>query len=190
MANALTVPRWREGSLPEGVSAAPDAFVAKGATVLGDVVLGPASSVWFGAVLRGDTMPIRLGARSNIQDGSVLHGDAGEPLIVGEGCTVGHGVVLHSCTVGDGALIGMGATVLNGAHIGAGCIVGAGSLVTSGKRFPDRHLVLGSPAKAVRPLTDEEVADLEVSAQHYVDAGRQYAAAGWGVGHPPARDAT
>jgi carbonic anhydrase/acetyltransferase-like protein (isoleucine patch superfamily) len=190
MSEGLRVPPWPGDALASEVVAADDAFVARGATVLGAVTLGAAASVWFGAVLRGDTMPITVGARSNIQDGSVLHGDAGEPLTIGDGCTIGHGVVLHSCTIEDGALIGMGATVLNGARIGARCIVGAGALVTSGKAFPPEHLVLGSPAKAVRPLRPDEIADLAVSAQHYVDAGAQYAAAGWGLPHAGKVDAS
>lgn len=190
MGDRRAVPRWAGDALPQGVVAAADAFVARGATVLGEVTLGPASSVWFGAVLRADTMPIVVGARSNIQDGSVLHGDAGEPLHIGEGCTIGHGVVLHSCIIEDGALIGMGATVLNGARIGSRCMVGAGALVTPGKVFPPEHLILGSPARAVRPLREDELADLAVSAQHYVDAGAEYAAAGWGLAHAGKGDAT
>jgi carbonic anhydrase/acetyltransferase-like protein (isoleucine patch superfamily) len=172
-------PRPAPGAWPAGVEVDGSAFVADDARLLGRVRLGPQSSVWYGCVLRGDTDRIEIGARSNVQDLTVVHCDEGEPVIVGEGVTVGHRVVLHGCTVGDGALIGMGAVVLNRAVIGAQCLVGAGALVTGGKVIPPRMLVLGSPARAVRPLTEEELADLADSAAHYVDAGAAYRAAGW-----------
>jgi carbonic anhydrase/acetyltransferase-like protein (isoleucine patch superfamily) len=162
-----------------GVEVDASAFVADDARLLGRVRLGPLSSVWFGCVLRGDTDRIEVGARSNIQDLTVIHCDEGEPTVIGAGVTVGHRVVLHGCTVGDGALIGMGAVVLNRAVIGEQCLVGAGALVTGGKVIPPRMLVLGSPARAVRPLTDAELADLADSAAHYVDAGSAYRQAGW-----------
>lgn len=158
----------------------PSAFIAEGAVVVGDVVLHPRSSVWFGCVLRGDTDRITVGEGSNVQDGTIIHGDEGDPTTLGAGVTVGHRVVLHGCTVEDGALIGMGAVVLNGAVIGARCLVGAGALVTQGKVFPPEHLVLGNPARALRPLRPEELEGLAASAAHYVAAGAQYAAAGWG----------
>ena len=151
------------------------AFVAANAAVTGDVTLGKDSSVWFSAVIRGDGPPIRIGERSNIQDGCVLHADPGYPLTVGNSVTVGHGAILHGCTVGDGTLIGMGAIVLNGAKIGNNCIVGAGALVTGGKEFEDGTLILGSPAKAVRRLTEEEIASSLNSAEHYVLQAKEYA---------------
>ncbi len=151
------------------------AFVAANAAVTGDVTLGKDSSVWFSAVIRGDGPPIRIGERSNIQDGCVLHADPGYPLTVGSSVTVGHGAILHGCTVGDGTLIGMGAIVLNGAKIGSSCIVGAGTLVTGGKEFEDGTLILGSPAKAVRRLTEEEIASSLNSAAHYVLQAKEYA---------------
>ena len=148
------------------------AFVAWNAEVAGDVRLDPRSSVWFSATLRGDIAPIVVGEGSNIQDGSVVHVDTDVPCVIGKNVTVGHRVVLHSCTVGDGALIGMGAVVLGGAEIGEGCIVGAGALVTQGKKFPPRTLILGSPAKAVRELTEEEVAGSLRNSAHYVETAR------------------
>jgi carbonic anhydrase/acetyltransferase-like protein (isoleucine patch superfamily) len=150
-------------------------WVADSAQVMGNVKLAAHSSVWFGAVLRGDTETIEVGERSNIQDGSVLHADLGQPLKVGADVTVGHQVMLHGCTVGDGALIGIGAVVLNGARIGRGCIVGAGALVTEGKEFPDHSMILGSPAKAVKTLSPEQAARLIDSARHYVDNARRFA---------------
>ena len=144
------------------------AWVAENATVLGRVVLGEDSSVWYGAVLRGDNESITIGARSNIQDGSMLHTDSGVPLTVGEGVTVGHQVILHGCSVGDGSLIGMQSVILNSAKIGRHSIVGAGALVTEGKEFPDGVLIVGSPAKVVRELTPEQIARLKLSASHYV----------------------
>jgi carbonic anhydrase/acetyltransferase-like protein (isoleucine patch superfamily) len=152
----------------------PSAFVADSARVIGRVVLAPESSVWFGAVLRGDTEPITVGRGSNIQDGSVLHADFGYPLVIGERVTVGHQVMLHGCTIGDESLIGIGAVVLNGARIGRHSLVGAGALVTEGKTFPDGVLILGSPAKVVRALTEAEIEALRTSAQHYVENARRY----------------
>jgi carbonic anhydrase/acetyltransferase-like protein (isoleucine patch superfamily) len=150
------------------------AWVADNAQVMGEVSLGEDSSVWFGVTVRGDTETIRIGAGSNIQDGSVLHADVGMPLLVGEGVTVGHMVMLHGCTVGDGSLIGIGAVVLNGAKIGRNCLVGAGSLVTEGKEFPDGSMIMGSPARVVRSLTPEQIEGLRASAQHYIDNARRY----------------
>lgn len=154
---------------------APGAWVAPSADLIGDVRLGDGASVWFGAVIRGDNTPIVVGARSNIQDGAVLHSDLGYKLNVGEGVTVGHRAILHGCTIGDGALIGMGATVLNGARVGAGCLVGAGALVTEGLSFRPGRLILGAPAKDVRPLTDEEATRLRASATGYAARARAYA---------------
>ena len=150
------------------------AFVAENAVVTGDVTLQQDSSVWFGAVIRGDGPHIEIGERSNIQDGCVLHADPGYPLTVGSKVTVGHGAILHGCTVGDGSLVGMGAIVLNGAKIGKNCIVGAGALVTGGKEFGDGNLIVGSPAKAVRKLTPVEIASNLSSAKHYVEQAKEY----------------
>jgi carbonic anhydrase/acetyltransferase-like protein (isoleucine patch superfamily) len=156
---------------------APDRFwVAPDAHVIGEVILREDVSIWFGAVLRGDNEPITIGARSNIQEGAMLHADPGFPCTVGEDVTVGHHAILHGCTVGDGALIGMGATVLNGARIGPGCLVGAHALVTEGKEFPPNTLILGSPAKAARTLDPETAARLRKSAEHYVANARRFAA--------------
>ncbi|OYT88756.1 MAG: gamma carbonic anhydrase family protein [Burkholderiales bacterium PBB3] len=155
-------------------SVAPTAWVADSAQVMGNVELAEDSSVWFGVVIRGDTETIRIGHGSNIQDGSVLHADIGKPLTVGANVTVGHKVMLHGCTIGDGSLIGIGAIVLNGAKIGKGCIVGAGALVTEGKEFPDGSMIIGSPAKAVRELTSEQQAHLQLSALHYIENARRF----------------
>ena len=155
-------------------SVAPSAWIADSAQVLGRVTLAEDSSVWFGVVIRGDTDHIRVGRGSNIQDGSVLHADEGQPLEIGDNVTVGHKVMLHGCTVGDGSLIGIGAIVLNGAKIGKGCIVGAGALVTEGKEFADGSMILGSPAKAVRELTPTQQQGLRQSAQHYVDNAARF----------------
>ena len=150
------------------------AWVADSAQVMGNVVLEPDASVWFGAVLRGDNEELRVGPGSNIQDGSVVHSDLGYPVKIGAGVTVGHQVMLHGCTVGDNSLIGIQAVVLNGAKIGRNCLVGAGALVTEGKEFPDGSLIVGAPAKAVRQLTDEQIEGLRRSAQHYVANARRF----------------
>jgi carbonic anhydrase/acetyltransferase-like protein (isoleucine patch superfamily) len=155
-------------------SIAESAWVADSAQVMGDVVLGEEVSLWFGVVARGDTAPIRIGARSNIQDLSVLHADVGMPLTIGSGVTVGHKAMLHGCTVGDDSLIGIGAVVLNGARIGKGCLVGAGALVTEGKEFPDGSMIIGSPAKVVRQLTPEQLQGLRESAEHYAANARRF----------------
>lgn len=146
-----------------------DAWVAPGATVVGDVRLGDRASVWYGAVLRGDTDPITVGARTNIQDGSVLHADPGFPTTVGEGCVVGHRAILHGCTIADGCLIGMNATVLNGAMIGEGSVVGAGAVIPEGREFPPRSLILGLPAKQTGEVSDEQLRDIERGAREYVE---------------------
>ena len=133
------------------------AWVADNAQVMGAVKLAADASVWFGCTVRGDTETIEIGEGSNIQDGSVMHADHGKPLTVGKNVTVGHMVMLHGCTIGDESLIGIGAVVLNGAKIGKNCLVGAGSLVTEGKEFPDGSMIMGTPAKVVRELSDDEV---------------------------------
>ena len=153
---------------------ADSAWVADSAQVMGNVELGEQVGVWFGTVIRGDTEVIRIGARSNIQDASVLHADIGKPLTIGEDVTVGHMVMLHGCTIGDGSLIGIGAVVLNGAKIGKGCLVGAGSLVTENKEFPDGSMIMGSPAKVVRQLTEEQIAGLRLGAQGYVGNAKRF----------------
>ncbi len=152
------------------------AWVADSAQVMGNVVLGEDSSVWFGVVIRGDTATITVGRGSNIQDNSVLHADHGMPLTIGENVTVGHQVMLHGCTVGDNSLIGIGVVVLNGARIGKNCLVGAGALVTEGKEFPDGSMIIGSPAKAVRQLSPEQIEGLKMSASRYVDNASRYKA--------------
>jgi carbonic anhydrase/acetyltransferase-like protein (isoleucine patch superfamily) len=152
------------------------AWVAPGATVIGDVEIGAGSSVWFGTVIRGDVHRIRIGARTNIQDLSMIHvthyknpdKSDGHPTLIGDDVTIGHRVMLHGCTIEDGCLIGMSATILDGAVIGRESIVGAGALVTGGKVFPPRSLIIGSPARAVRTLRDDEVAELYASAERYV----------------------
>jgi carbonic anhydrase/acetyltransferase-like protein (isoleucine patch superfamily) len=150
-------------------------WIAPGAWVLGDVILKPGASVWFGAVLRGDNEPITVGENTNIQENSVLHTDMGEPLTLGRGVTVGHMAMLHGCTVGDHSLIGIGAVVLGRARIGKNCLIGAGALVTEGKEIPDGSLVVGSPARVVRQLEPGQIAALEASAEHYVQNWRRFA---------------
>jgi len=151
-------------------------FVAPGASVIGSVVLSENVSVWFGATIRGDNDIITLGKNSNVQEGAVLHTDPGLKLTIGENVTIGHQAMLHGCTVGDGSLIGIQAVVLNGAVIGKGCLVGAGAVVTERKVFPDRSLILGSPARVARQLTDEDVEKLMKSAQSYAERRAQFLA--------------
>ena len=150
------------------------AYVAESAELIGAVHIAEDASVWGQVTMRGDNEPIRIGKGSNVQEGSVLHTDMGFPLTVGEGVTVGHQAMLHGCTIGDGALIGIQAVVLNGARIGRRCLVGAGALVTEGKVFEDGQLILGSPAKAVRPLTEAELARLQLGALSYIERGRRF----------------
>ena len=145
----------------------PTVRVADNATVVGDVALDAQANVWYGAVLRGDEAAIRVGAGSNIQDNAVIHCDEGYPTSIGRDVTVGHGAIVHGCTVADGCLIGMGAILLTGCTIGAGSLVGAGALVTQGVSIPPGSLVLGSPAKVVRPLRPEEAEELTGSAENY-----------------------
>ncbi|MDC7227350.1 MAG: gamma carbonic anhydrase family protein [Spirochaetales bacterium] len=142
-------------------------FIAWNADVSGDVVLGAESSVWFSATIRGDIAPIRIGNSTNIQDGAVCHISVDRQLTVGDWVTVGHNAIIHSCTIGNHCLIGMGAIVLDKAEIGDYSIVGAGSLVTGGKKFPPRSLILGSPAKVVRELTDEDIKEIDAAAERY-----------------------
>lgn len=151
-------------------------FVAPSAQIIGDVVLGEDAGVWFGAVLRGDNAAIRVGARTNVQDGAVLHVDPGFPVTIGDNCTIGHRAIVHGATIGTNTLIGMGATILNGARIGNNCLVGANALVTEGKAFPDNTLIVGAPAKAVRPLDEAAIAGLRRSADTYVRNWQRFAA--------------
>jgi carbonic anhydrase/acetyltransferase-like protein (isoleucine patch superfamily) len=156
---------------------APDHFwVAASAAVIGKVRLGVDCSVWFGAVLRGDYEWITLGARTNVQENCVLHTDPGFSLTIGDECTLGHGAVVHGCTLGNGVLIGMGAVVLNGAHIGDECLVGAGALITEAKQFPPRSLIVGSPARVVRVLSDDEALALRTSAHAYAQNAARFRA--------------
>ena len=151
------------------------AWAAPSADLIGDVRLAARASIWFGAVIRADNTPIIIGEESNVQDGAVGHSDPGAPLTIGARVTIGHQAILHGCTVHDNALIGMGARVLNGAVIGEQCLVGAGALVTEGKHFEPRMLIVGSPARAIRALTEAEVAALAVSAAHYAEKAAHYA---------------
>jgi carbonic anhydrase/acetyltransferase-like protein (isoleucine patch superfamily) len=153
------------------------AFVADEATIIGDVRLAQDTSVWPGVVIRGDNEPISIGAGSNIQEGAVLHADPGFPLTIESGVSVGHQAMLHGCTVKQGSLIGIQAIILNGAVIGRNCLVAAGAVVTEGKEFPDNSLILGAPAKAVRELSEEAIAQLRRNAEEYVERGRYFATA-------------
>ena len=160
----------------QGPHVAASAFVAPGASLIGHVELGERASVWFGAVIRGDNAPIRIGDGSNIQEDAVLHADPGFPLDIAANVTVGHQAMLHGCLIGEGTLIGIQAVVLNGAVIGKNCLVGAGAIVTEKKVFPDRSLIFGAPAKVVRQLTDEDVARLQDSAANYAQRASTYGA--------------
>ena len=153
-----------------------DYFVADNATVVGKVRLENNSSVWFNAVIRGDNEWITVGENSNIQDGSVLHTDPGIPLTIGKNVTVGHQVMLHGCTIGDNSLIGINSVVLNGAKIGKNCLIGANSLVTEGKEIPDGSLVMGSPAKVIKTLSEAQQARLLLSAETYVKNFKRFKA--------------
>jgi carbonic anhydrase/acetyltransferase-like protein (isoleucine patch superfamily) len=149
-------------------------FVAPNSAVIGKVTLGRDVSIWFNVVLRADNDRIEIGDRCNIQDGSVFHVDAGSPAILGPGVSVGHSATVHGCRVGAGSLVGMGATILTGAVIGKQCIVGANALVTERKEFPDRSLLVGSPARRIREVTDAEIEHLEWIVEHYVARGKRY----------------
>lgn len=149
-------------------------WVADSAQVIGDVHLGDNASVWFGAVIRGDNATINIGNNSNIQENSVIHTDAGLTVTLGEGVTVGHLAMLHGCSIGDNSLIGIGAIVLNNAKIGKNCIIGANALVTENMQIPDNSVVMGSPAKVVKTLSEDKVAMLKLSAIHYVEKAQAF----------------
>ena len=149
-------------------------WVAPNAVIIGDVTLEKNTSIWFNATLRGDVEPITIGEGSNIQDGSVVHTDPGCPAIIGKNVTVGHLVMLHGCVIEDDCLIGIGSTILNKAKIGKNSIIGANALITENKVIPERSLVLGSPGKIVRQVTDEEIKQIKENAQHYVDNYKKY----------------
>ncbi|WP_438280207.1 gamma carbonic anhydrase family protein [Pseudomonas alabamensis] len=153
----------------------PSSWTAPGAILIGKVRLQAQASVWFGAVLRGDNELIDIGEDSNVQDGAVLHTDPGSPLTLGRGVTIGHKAMLHGCHVGDYSLIGINAVILNGAHIGKHCIIGANALIPEGREIPDGSLVVGSPGKVVRTLSDAQMRLLEASAAHYVANAQRYA---------------
>jgi carbonic anhydrase/acetyltransferase-like protein (isoleucine patch superfamily) len=150
-------------------------WIAPDAQVIGHVRLGADASIWFGAVLRGDNELIDIGARTNIQDGCMLHTDMGAPMILGAGCTIGHHAILHGCTIGENSLVGMGATVLNHARIGRNSIIGANALVTERREFPDNSLIVGAPAKAIRTLDEAAVEQLRWTAQHYIENWQRFA---------------
>jgi len=159
--------RAHRGRLPK---VDPTAFVDESAQVIGDVTIGPESSIWMNVVVRGDVHSIRIGARTNVQDGSVLHVTRQRhPLVIGDDVTIGHAAVIHGCTLENHAFIGMRATVMDGAVIGEFALVGAGALVTQGRKIPPRTLVMGAPAKPVRELTDAEVEQIRRSAKNYVN---------------------
>ncbi|MGX1125412.1 gamma carbonic anhydrase family protein [Pseudomonas sp. HLS-6 TE3448] len=165
--------KYRLGDLR--VETHPQSWAAPTATLIGKVRLQAGASVWFGAVLRGDNELIDIGENSNVQDGTVMHTDMGSPLTIGKGVTIGHNAMLHGCTVGDYSLIGINAVILNGVRIGKHCIIGANALIPEGKEIPDGSLVMGSPGKVVRELTEAQMKMLEASAAHYVHNAQRYA---------------
>ncbi len=153
---------------------APDAFVAPSAVVAGNVTIEAGASVWFGAVVRGDSAAVRIGPRSNVQDNCVIHVDEGHPCVIGADCTLGHGAIVHGAMLGDRVLIGIHASVLNGAVVAEDCIVAAGALVPEGKEMPAGSLVMGVPGKVVRPVREEERARSLDGVQHYLDYAQIY----------------
>ena len=160
-----------------GPTLADDAWAAPSADLIGDVRMAARSSVWFGAVIRADNTPILIGEETNIQDGAVGHSDPGAPLTIGARVTIGHQAIVHGCTISDDCLIGMGARILNGALLGPECLVGAGALITEGKAFEGGSLIVGAPARVLRPLTDAEKAAIRLSAAHYAEKAARYALA-------------
>lgn len=153
----------------------PTAFIAPTATVMGDVELGAESSVWYGAVIRGDMAPVRIGARTNLQDGVIVHVDEGVPCTVGARVGVGHRAILHGCTVEDDSLVGMGAILLNHVVVGRGSVIAAGALLREGMRVPPGSLVMGLPGKVVRPVDEELARRIEFTWRHYVDQAKRHA---------------
>ncbi len=151
-----------------------DYFIADNATVIGSVIINNNVSIWFNAVIRGDNEPIEIGENTNIQDGAVVHTDEGIPMYIGKGVTVGHLAMLHGCNIGGNSLIGINAVILNNAKIGKNCVIGANSLITEGKEIPDGSLVLGSPGRVARKITDDDIRDLKLSAEHYVQNFKRY----------------
>jgi carbonic anhydrase/acetyltransferase-like protein (isoleucine patch superfamily) len=170
------MPRYALGPLQPKMPQEGRYWIAPDANLIGQVEIGDEVGIWFGATLRGDNEPIRIGARTNIQEAVTIHVDPGFPVTIGEGCTIGHRAIVHGCTIGDNSLIGMGATLLNGAKIGRNCLVGANALVTEGKEFPDNSLIVGAPAKAIRTLDAAAIEGLKRSAEHYVKNWQYYAA--------------
>lgn len=156
-------------SLPKG-----DFWISETAQIIGNVVIGNNTSIWFGAVIRGDNEPIVIGDNTNIQENTVIHVDKGADVNIGSGCTIGHKAIIHGCTIGNNTLVGMGTIILNNAYIGNNCLVGAGSLITEGKTFPDKTLIMGSPAKVKRNLTEEEIEQNKLSANHYIDNFKEF----------------
>ncbi len=157
-----------EGHVPKIHSSA---FIAPGAMIIGDVVIGEQSGIWFNCVLRGDIDRIMIGARSNIQDGTVVHLDPGSPVVIGDDVTIGHAAIIHACTIGNGALIGMGAIVLSGAQIGSEAIVAAGTLVREGQQIPSKTVAMGVPAQVKRGATDEDIMRVREGSTEYVRRG-------------------
>ena len=149
--------------LPKG-----DFWISETAQVIGNVKIGNNVGIWFGAVIRGDNEPIVIGDNTNIQENTIIHVDKGADVSIGSGCTIGHKAIIHGCTIGSNTLVGMGSIILNHANIGNNCLVGAGSLITEGKNFPDQTLIMGSPAKVKRNLTDKEIEQNKLSANHYI----------------------
>ena len=165
---------YKLGATAPTTPASGNFWVAESAQVMGNVILEENASVWFGAVARGDNDPITIGENSNVQDGSVLHTDPGIPLVIGSHVTIGHKVMLHGCEIGDNTLIGINAVVLNRAKIGKNCLIGANALITEGKEIPDNSMVMGSPGKVVRELTEQEIAGLKMSAAHYWENANRF----------------
>lgn len=168
------MPLYRLDDLAPGLAAG--AWAAPSADLIGDVRLGPRASVWFGAVVRADNTPILIGEESNLQDGAVGHSDPGAPLTIGARVTIGHQAIVHGCTIADDCLVGMGARILNGAVIGPECLVGAGALISEGKTFEPGSLIVGVPARVVRPLSEAERSAIRLSAAHYAEKAARYAA--------------
>jgi carbonic anhydrase/acetyltransferase-like protein (isoleucine patch superfamily) len=169
------MPVYRLGDYVPDLPGSGEYWIAPNAVVLGRVRLLKNASVWFGAVVRGDTEWIEIGENANIQDNSVLHTDPGCPLTIGANVTVGHQVMLHGCTIGDGSLVGIGAVVLNRTKIGKNCLIGANTLIGEGKEIPDNSMVLGSPGRVIRTLDENAAALLKLSADHYVGNWKRYA---------------